>query len=72
MSPLKRVYSVQFAPVMQSHLNPSTGSIISDPKQFSRELARKSELATERTGIPHNYQPCSLTDPHVDPGSDEE
>jgi hypothetical protein len=57
---------------MQSHLNPSTGSIISDPKQFSRELVRKSELATERTGIPHNYQPCSLTDSHVDPGSDEE
>lgn len=54
--------SVQIAPVMQAHWNASTGTIVSSPKQFERELKRSSEEATERTGIPHNYVPVDVSD----------
>lgn len=52
---MKRVWSVQFAPIMQEHFNLAVGKPISDRKQMDRELRRASELATERTGIPHNF-----------------
>lgn len=51
----KRVWSVQFAPVMHAHLNKTTGSVVSSRRQFRDELARKSDEMTERTGMPHNY-----------------
>lgn len=58
----KRVWSVQMAPVMQAHFNTSTGTMISDPRQFERELRDKSEIQTERTGIPHSYVPADRSD----------
>ena len=51
----KRVYSFQMAPVMHSHLNSTTGTVISDRRGFKDALARKSDEMTERTGMPHNY-----------------
>lgn len=66
---LKRDYSsVNFAPVMHSHFNHSVGKPISDMKQFTDALKRKSDEATERTGIPHNFVPAdhdSLRAPDV-------
>jgi hypothetical protein len=52
---MRRVWAVQFSPVMQEHFNPTVGKPISDRKQFDRELHVASELATERTGIPHRF-----------------
>lgn len=53
-----RVYQVQFKRVWQEGWNPAVNAPISDQRQFERELAKKSEIASESTGIPHNFQPC--------------
>lgn len=52
---MKRVWSIQFAPVMQEHFNLAVGQPISDRRQMDRALRQASDEATERTGIPHNY-----------------
>lgn len=39
------------------HFNHSVGKPVSSSKQFTQELRRASEEATERTGVPHDYQP---------------
>jgi hypothetical protein len=54
---IKRKYSISATPMMHSHMNASTGSLISDHAQFARELKMKGEMETERTGIPCNYVP---------------
>ena len=59
---MKRVWSFQAAPVWQAHQNMTTGTVISDPRQFERELRQKSVEATERTGIPHNFVPADMSD----------
>lgn len=59
---MKRKFSFNMAPVMQEHFNATVGKPISDPRQFERELKRAGEAIEERTGIPHDYQPCDLTD----------
>lgn len=53
---MKRVWQVQFAPIMQPHFNQTVGTVISDRRQMDRELRRASEEATDKTGIPHNFQ----------------
>jgi hypothetical protein len=55
----KREFSVQIAPVMQEHYNPSFG-MVSDPRDYQRALDAKAREATERTGIEHKY---GLADP---------
>jgi hypothetical protein len=59
---LRRVYSFRPGKVTHEHFNHTVGKVISDPKQFKSELARKSAEMTERTGIPHNYVPVDLND----------
>ncbi len=59
---LRRVYSFSLATVMHEHFDHTVGKVISDRRQFVSELKRKSEEATERTGIPHNYVPVDLSD----------
>lgn len=59
---MQRVWSFQMAPVWHAHPNHSTGTVVSDPRQFERDLARKSEEQTERTGIQHNYVPVDHSD----------
>jgi hypothetical protein len=58
--PLVRIFS--FAPkrMMHEHFNLSSGTVVSDHKQFRDDLKRASERATLRTGIPHDYQPVDL------------
>lgn len=58
----KRVWSVQIAPVMQAHWNQTVGGEVSDMKKFKHELAKKSAEMTERTGVPHDYQPVDPRD----------
>lgn len=60
--PLRRVFSFAFKPIMHSHFNNTVGKPISDIKQFRSELSRKSDEATEQTGIPHNFQPIEAGD----------
>jgi hypothetical protein len=58
----QRIWSVSTATIMHEHMNSSVGKPISDMRQFKDELARKSDAATERTGIPHNFQPVDIND----------
>lgn len=54
--------SVGFGQVMHSHFNSTTGTLVSSPRGFERELSRMSNQAEEKTGIPHNYQPVDPMD----------
>jgi hypothetical protein len=47
---------------MQEHWNHSVGQPIRTMRQFRDALARKSDEMTERTGVPHDYQPVDLSD----------
>ena len=42
---------------MMSHYNATVGKEVSDMRGFKDDLKRKSEEATLRTGIEHNYEP---------------
>lgn len=54
---IKRKYSISTTAMMHEHMNASTGSLISSPSQFRRELREMSDRETERTGIPCSYEP---------------
>lgn len=58
--PLVRVWGFSFPKVMHEHMNSSIGKVISDPQQFRRELARKSEEDSERRGFKVDYQPVDM------------
>jgi len=60
--PLTRVWGFRLTPVMHAHHNSTTGTVISDRRQFEAELRRKSDEATERTGAVHNYVPADMSD----------
>ena len=47
---------------MAPHYNEATGSYVSSNRQFKDELKRKSEEATIRTGMEHNFQPVDVTE----------
>jgi hypothetical protein len=49
---MRRCYrSVQIAPVMQEHYNPSVDSHVSSVKQIDESFKRKSDEISEATGI---------------------
>jgi hypothetical protein len=54
---LKRVWAFNKGPSFEPHVNGATGKYTTSMAQFRSDLARASEEATKRTGIPHNYQP---------------
>lgn len=58
----KRVFGFSHVKSMESHFNNTVGKPISSMRQFKSELARKSDEATLRTGIEHNYQPVEWGD----------
>lgn len=58
----KRVFSFTVQPMMHEHWNKAVGAPISDMGQFRRELKRRSEEATEHTGIEHSYVPVEHGD----------
>jgi len=59
---LRRLYSFSLQPVMHEHFNHSVGELVSGRRDFAEKLRRKSEEASEQTGIPHNYVPVDLSD----------
>lgn len=59
----KRDYSgIALARPMMAHWNQTTGSEISDMKGFRDALKRRSEEATLKSGIEHNYEPIDYAD----------
>ncbi len=57
-----RVWAFSVASVMQEHWNQTLGAPVSSMAGFKEGLKIKSEEASERTGIDHNFQPVDLTD----------
>lgn len=53
--PLRRIYNVQIAPVMQAHHNATIGKEISSMNQFKSELSRKQDAMSERLGFDQHY-----------------
>lgn len=60
--PLHRVFGFSTPPMMHEHFNHSVGKPISSMRQYRDELARKSEEASEYTGIEHSYAPIEPGD----------
>lgn len=59
---LRRVFSFQVAPVMPTHLNKTTGTIVGSSRQFAHDLRVAGQKLTEKDGIPRDYQPVDLSD----------
>jgi len=60
---LKRVYSpFPFKLPMPDHYNVSAGQHVSGERELAEVFKRKSEEATERLGIEHNFKPIDLRD----------
>jgi putative FmdB family regulatory protein len=55
----RRVWQLQFAPVMQSTYIPAHGGEVSDLKKYADDLRKKGDLLSERTNIPHSFVPTS-------------
>ncbi len=53
-----------------AHEDSTTGRVFTSEREFARHLKTKSQIATDRTGIPHDFQPVDLFDPAVAPTSD--
>lgn len=47
---------------MPEHFNNTLGEHVSNPRQFSDGLKRKSEEVSIRTGISHDFQPVDPAD----------
>jgi hypothetical protein len=54
-----------------AHQDPKTGRIYTSEREFARDLKTRSQIATDRTGIVHDFQPVDLFDPSVAPSSDD-
>lgn len=59
---MRRGCSFSFRRPMQEHFNTSTGTYVSNNRQFTDDLKRKSEEASLRTGMDHNFVPVDITD----------
>lgn len=58
----RRVFSFSYHAPMPEHWNHAVNRPISSMAQFRSELARQSDEATQRTGIPHDFQPVDIHD----------
>lgn len=60
---LKRDYTtVQLAPVMQEHYNPSVNGMVSSMRKLNDEFKRQSDEYSERTGIEARFAPVDPKD----------
>lgn len=59
---LKRVFGFSLVKPMQEHYNPTTGTVVSNSRQFRDGLKVASDRETARTGIEHNYVEVDPTD----------
>jgi hypothetical protein len=47
---------------MPEHFNASVGHYVSNSREFADQLKIKSEEASLRTGMDHNFQPVDVTE----------
>lgn len=59
---MRRGFSFSFRRSMQEHFNTSTGTYVSTRRDFEDDLKRKSEEASHRTGMDHNFVPVDMND----------
>lgn len=57
---LQRIASFFFHRSMPEHYNNATGTYVNNERNFKDDLKRKSEEATIRTGMEHNFVPVDL------------
>ena len=61
-SPYKRVYSFQAVRPMPEHFNLAAGTFVRTERELNDVYKRKSDEASERTGILHEFQPVSQSE----------
>lgn len=61
-SPYKRVYSFQAVRTMPEHFNLAAGKFVRNERELTDHYKRLSDIATERVGIPHEFQPVSQSE----------
>lgn len=61
-SHLRRVYSFTKTIMFQDGYSDATGSYVSSNRDMADQLKRKSDEATARTGIPHDFVPMHPSD----------
>lgn len=59
---IAKKFSIAVHRPMAEHYNLSTGSWESSMTSIKEKFRKASDEATERTGIPHNFQPVDLRD----------
>lgn len=60
--PARRKFSFAYRPDIPEHLSPTTGQVVRNSRDFRDQLKAMSDVATERTGITHNFVPTDPTD----------
>ena len=68
---IARVYSFSFHREFQPHYNMSVGAPVSSKRQLENDLRRKSEEATARTGVLHDYRHADPRDRDIFPVTHE-
>lgn len=61
-TPVRRVFQLTFAPVLHSHYNHTTGTVVSGHRDFKNQLRAMGAQQEERTGIPTDFQPVDHRD----------
>lgn len=61
-SPIRRVFGFQFAKPMPEHFNLAAGKFVRNERELNDHYKRLSDIATERVGIPHEFQPVSQSE----------
>lgn len=59
---IKKKFSIAVHRPMAEHFNMATGTWESSMAGIREKFRKASDEATERTGIPHNFQPVDLRD----------
>ena len=70
-SVMRRGCSFSFHRSMPEHFNNSIGQYVSTRQGFEDELKKKSEEASLRTGMDHNYVPIDVTEMKACGATDE-
>ena len=61
---LKRKYSIRTNAVIHSHMNATTGTVVSGNRDFDEQMRRQSDRVSEYTGMEHRFE-------RVDPSNKE-
>lgn len=59
---IRRVFSFSIKPTTPDHYNRSVGQYVTGDRQLRDAMKQQSDIATERTGIEHNFVPIDSRD----------